>query len=169
MSIKNTFKVYLSKDLRKKYGIRSFPIAKGDIVTIEAGSRKGEGGKVIDIDHVSARVSIEGITVSKADDKQKAFPIDPSNLKITRLDLSRQERLQKIRDLAARKNIVVEEEPEPVQNEAESEEQLADSEEETEEGEETEESESTEADDTIDAEDIDESSSEDESENDQQD
>ena len=39
--------------------------------------------------------------------------VDPSNLKITRLDLSRQERLQKIKDLAARKNIIVEEEPIP--------------------------------------------------------
>ncbi|MEM0155516.1 MAG: 50S ribosomal protein L24 [Thermoplasmataceae archaeon] len=118
MSIKNTFKVFLSKDLRKRYGIRSFPIAKGDIVTIEAGSRKGEGGKVIEVDHVSERISIEGITVSKADNKQKAFFVDPSNLKITRLDLSRQERLQKIRNLAAKKNITVEEEPEPVESEA---------------------------------------------------
>ena len=41
MTVKNTFKVYLSKDLRKKYGLRSFPLAKGDIVTIEAGSKKG--------------------------------------------------------------------------------------------------------------------------------
>ena len=113
MTVKNTFKVYLSKDLRKKYGLRSFPLAKGDIVTIEAGSKKGEGGKVLDINHVDSKVSIEGITATKADGKQKAFMVDPSNLKITRLDLSRQERLQKIKDLAARKNIIVEEEPVP--------------------------------------------------------
>ncbi|OWP57301.1 MAG: 50S ribosomal protein L24 [Thermoplasmatales archaeon B_DKE] len=113
MAVKNTFKVFLSKDLRKKYGIRSFSLAKGDIVTIEAGSKKGEGGKVLDINHVDAKVSIEGITANKADGKQKAFMIDPSNLKITRLDLSRQERLQKIKDLAARKNIIVEDEPAP--------------------------------------------------------
>jgi large subunit ribosomal protein L24 len=118
MAIKKTFKVFLSKDLRKKYGIRSFPLAKGDIVTIEAGSRKGEGGKVIEVDHVGERISIEGITVSKADNKQKAVFVDPSNLRITRLDLSRQERLQKIRNLAARKNITVEEEPEPAESEA---------------------------------------------------
>jgi large subunit ribosomal protein L24 len=62
---------------------------------------------------VDSKVSIEGITATKADGKQKAFMVDPSNLKITRLDLSRQERLQKIKDLAARKNIIVEEEPVP--------------------------------------------------------
>lgn len=110
----NKIRVALSKDLRKKYGIRSFPIATGDIVTIRTGSRKGEGGKVISVDHRTRRVSIDGITVSKADAKQEEYLLPSNIMKITRLELSSPGRLQKIRDLAARKNIVVEEpEPEP--------------------------------------------------------
>lgn len=109
----NKISVSLSKDLRKKYGIRSFPVATGDVVTIRTGSRKGEGGKVIKVNHRTKRVSIDGITISKADDKQEEFPLPSNILRITRLELSSPGRLQKIRELAARKNIVVEEVPEP--------------------------------------------------------
>lgn len=109
----NKINVSLSKDLRKKYGIRSFPIAAGDVITIRTGSRKGEGGKVVKVNHRSRRITVDGITIAKADAKQEEYYI-PSNIcKITRLDFSSPGRLQKVKDLAARKNIVVEDEPEP--------------------------------------------------------
>ena len=34
----------LNSDLRKRFGLRAFPVAKGDLVKIVSGSRKGEGG-----------------------------------------------------------------------------------------------------------------------------
>ena len=111
--MENKVRVALSKDLRKKYGIRSFPIASGDVVTIKTGSRKGEGGKVMKVNHKSSRVSIDGITISKSDGKQEEYLLPSNILRITRLELSSPGRLQKIKDLAARKNIVVEEVPEP--------------------------------------------------------
>ncbi|MEM0157494.1 MAG: 50S ribosomal protein L24 [Thermoplasmataceae archaeon] len=105
--------VSLNSELRKRYGLRSFAVSKGDIVKIKSGSRKGEGGKVIEIDHVSGRISVEGITIAKADGKQKEFYMDASNLMITRLDLSRQERLTRIRKIAEMKKIsIVEPTPE---------------------------------------------------------
>lgn len=105
--------VSLNSELRKRYGLRSFAVSKGDIVKIKSGSKKGEGGKVIGIDHVSGRISIEGITAAKADGKQKEFYMDASNLVITRLDLSRQERLSRIRKIAELKKIsIVESTPE---------------------------------------------------------
>ncbi len=105
--------VSLNSELRKRYGLRSFAVSKGDIVKIKSGSRKGEGGKVIEIDHVSGRISIEGISIAKADGKQKEFYMDASNLMITRLDLSRQERLTRIRKIAEMKKIsIVEPTPE---------------------------------------------------------
>ena len=105
--------VSLNSELRKRYGLRSFAVSKGDIVKIKSGSRKGEGGKVIGIDHVSGRISVEGITIAKADGKQKEFYMDASNLIITRLDLSRQERLSRIRKIAELKKIsIVEPTPE---------------------------------------------------------
>jgi len=95
--------------LRKKYGLRSFPIVKGDVVRIMKGSRKGEGGKVMDVDHLKKRITVDGITIAKADNKQKEFTLHPDFVEITRLDLSRNERVDKIRKLAALKKIVIDE------------------------------------------------------------
>ena len=105
----NKIAVDLSLDLRKKYGLRSFPIVKGDVVRIMKGSRKGEGGKVMDVDHTRSRITVEGITIAKADNKQKEFTLQPDYVEITRLDLSRNERVEKIRKLAALKKIVIDE------------------------------------------------------------
>ncbi len=102
--------VDLSSDLRKKYGIRSFQITKGDVVRIKTGSKKGEGGKVISVNHMKNLVTVDGITLTKADNKQKEFPLKPHRLVITRLDLSRNERIEKIRKLAALKKITINEE-----------------------------------------------------------
>ncbi len=114
----NKIQVELSNDLRRKYGLRSFPIAKGDIVKILKGGRKGEGGKVAAVDHLKLRVTVDGITINKADNKQKEFTLRPEMLEISRLDLSRNERVEKIRKLASMKKIVIDEndlkqEPEP--------------------------------------------------------
>ncbi|PYB67711.1 50S ribosomal protein L24 [Thermoplasma sp. Kam2015] len=112
--------VSLSKDLRKKYGIRSFPVIKGDVVKVISGSKRGEGGKVAEVDHAAGLVVVEGITIAKADGKQKGFGIQPEKLQITHLDLSRGDRFDKIKSLAARKNIVVETpEPEPAETKQE--------------------------------------------------
>ena len=108
--------VELSSDLRKKYGMRSFPLVKGDVVRIKKGSRKGEGGKVVEVDHLKGFVTIDGITVAKSDNKQKAFVLRPEKLVITRLDFSRQDRIERIRSIAALKKIELNEEdlkPEP--------------------------------------------------------
>lgn len=107
-------KVSLDSDLRRKYGVRAFPIAVGDIVKVSSGKRRGEGGKVIEVNHANGRVSIEGITIAKEDGKQTAIFLRPENLHITKLDFSRDERIQKLREIAAIKKITIEEpEPEP--------------------------------------------------------
>ena len=54
-------------------------------------------------------VTVDGITLTKADNKQKEFPLKPHRLVITRLDLSRNERIEKIRKLAALKKITINE------------------------------------------------------------
>lgn len=111
-------KVSLAEDLRKKYGVRSFPVVVGDIVKVSSGKRRGEGGKVIEVNHATGRVSIEGITIAKEDGKQNAVFLRPENLHITKLDFSREERIQKIKNIAAIKKITIEEpEPEPAEPE----------------------------------------------------
>ena len=116
--MKSKLNVSLSKELRKKYGIRNFAVVKGDIVTVRSGGKKSEGGKVVDVDRVSGKISIEGITIAKADGKQKEYYIDPRNIRITRLDLSKPERLQRLKFLAGQKNIEVEDVPEPIDTDA---------------------------------------------------
>ncbi len=111
-------KVSLDGDLRRKYGVRSFPIVVGDIVKVSSGKRRGEGGKVIEVDHANGRVSIEGITIAKEDGKQTSLFLRPGDLKITKLDFSRDERIRKIKEIAAIKKITIEEpEPEPAEPE----------------------------------------------------
>lgn len=108
--------VELSADLRKKYGLRTFPLVKGDVVKIIRGSRKGEGGKVVEVDHLKGFVTVDGITVAKSDNKQKEFFLRPEKLMITRLDFSRQDRIERIRRIASIKKIELSEEdlkPEP--------------------------------------------------------
>lgn len=105
-------KVSLENDLRKKYGVRAFPIATGDIVRVKSGKRRGEGGKVVEVNHATGRVSIEGITIAKEDGKQTELYLRPEDLTITKLDFSREERIQKLRDIAAIKKITFQE-PEP--------------------------------------------------------
>lgn len=105
-------KVALENDLRSKYGVRSFPVVVGDIVKVKSGKRRGEGGKVIGVNHATGRVSIEGITVAKEDGKQTELYLKPEDLKITKLDFSRDERIAKLRTIAAIKKITFQE-PEP--------------------------------------------------------
>jgi large subunit ribosomal protein L24 len=111
-------KVTLSSDLKKRYGIRAFPVATGDIVKVKSGKRKGEGGKVVNVNHVNGRVSVEGITIAKEDGKQTELYLRAQDLTITKLDFSRDERLQKIRQIAAIKRITIQE-PEPEEQEEE--------------------------------------------------
>jgi large subunit ribosomal protein L24 len=117
-------RVNLDSDLRKKFGVRSYPVTVGDIVRVKSGKRKGEGGKVIAVDHSSAMVSIEGISVAKEDGKQKELFLRPADLVITRLDFSRHQRYDHLRSIAGMKNIALSEEPpeQPVPETVESEE-----------------------------------------------
>ncbi len=109
--IESKIKVKLSKDLRKKYGIKSFPIATGDIVSVRKGPKKDEGGKVLRVNHVKRKILIDGITIAKADNKHKEFLVDPSMMEITKIDTSLKGRLDKLKERAANRDIVIEEEP----------------------------------------------------------
>lgn len=87
---------HLSKDLRKKYGRRSFGIRKGDEVKIMRGKFKGKIGKVEEVDRKKEVVYIEGVRIQKADGTKAKVGIHPSNLMIISLDLSDRWRKSKI-------------------------------------------------------------------------
>lgn len=79
---------HLSEDLMVKYNRRSVPIVKGDTVKIMRGEYKGHVEKVARVDVKRGRVEIEGVTLTKADGKKVPRPVHPSNLLITKLNLT---------------------------------------------------------------------------------
>ena len=67
---------------------RAIPVRKGDAVWIARGDDKGKEGKVASVDYRSGLITIEGITQAKADGKQVAKKIHPSNIIIVNIDES---------------------------------------------------------------------------------
>lgn len=86
----------LSKELRKKYGKRSFPIRKNDSVKIMRGEFKRKTGKIDSVDLKKLRVIIAGIFRSKKDGTKVGVYFNPSNLQIQELDLEDRKRREAI-------------------------------------------------------------------------
>lgn len=86
----------LSKDLRKRYGKRSFPIRKNDSVKIMRGEFRGKTGKIDSVDLKKLRVMIAGIFRSKKDGTKVGVYFNPSNLQIQELDLEDVKRRESI-------------------------------------------------------------------------
>ncbi|MEM0485465.1 MAG: 50S ribosomal protein L24, partial [Thermoplasmata archaeon] len=82
---------------------------KGDTVKIVRGNFKGFEGKISNVDLKKMKINVENVLINKADKKQKPRWIDPSNVIITKLDLSDKKRLEKLKNLALMKNKVIEE------------------------------------------------------------
>ena len=80
-------KAHLSKELRKKYGKRSLGVRKGDNVKIVVGQFKGKSGKIDRVNLKKNKVYITGIEIAKKDGTKTNYPLDPSNLIITELNL----------------------------------------------------------------------------------
>lgn len=95
LHIKQKFmRVHLSRELKKKYGKRNLGLKKGDKVKIVKGQFKKHVGKVDRIDLKKTRVYISGVEVAKKDGTKTTYPIHPSNLIVTELDLDDKMRLK---------------------------------------------------------------------------
>ena len=90
----------LSKDLRKKHGIRSIPIRKDDEVTVVRGSNKGTKGKIIQVYRKKFAVHVDKLTKTKANGAPFQVPIHPSNVVITKMKEAK-DRMTKISKIAA--------------------------------------------------------------------
>ena len=86
----------LSKELRVKYGTKSFPVRKGDLVKIFVGKFKGKEGKINDVDLRKRKISIEGIQIQKKDGTKINIYIEPSNVQIKELALEDKERVKSL-------------------------------------------------------------------------
>jgi large subunit ribosomal protein L24 len=86
----------LSKELRKEVGRRSVPIRKGDEVQVMRGSFDGFKGVVERVDLKKLKIYVEGANAKKVDGTEVAKPIDPSNVRITKLTLDDKMRIASI-------------------------------------------------------------------------
>ena len=84
--------VHLSKELRKKYGKRNFPIRKDDEIKIMIGEFKNKKGKIEKVDFKKLKVTIAGIYRTKKDGSKVSVWFDPSNLQTTELNLNDKQR-----------------------------------------------------------------------------
>ena len=86
----------LSKELRKKYSRRNFPIKKGDTVKIMRGIFKGKAGKVSIVNIRRQRTAVENIQRQKKDGTKVNVWFNPSNLQLTALNLEDKKRLDSL-------------------------------------------------------------------------
>ena len=89
--------INLSKDLRKKYGKRSFSIRKGDKAKIMRGKYRGKSGKITKVNLKNSKVMVEGIQVKKQDGSKVNVGLQPSNLQIIELNLEDKKRTKKLK------------------------------------------------------------------------
>lgn len=89
----------LSKDLRKKHGIRSVPVRKDDEVVVVRGTNKGHKGKIIQVQRKKFAIHLDKLTKNKANGAPYQIPIHPSNVSIIKLKegKDRMARIEKVR------------------------------------------------------------------------
>ena len=79
---------HLEENLLLKYDKRAVPVIKGDTVKVMRGSFKGHEDKIAHINVKKRQIEIEGLVMSKADGNKIAKPLHPSNVMITKLNLT---------------------------------------------------------------------------------
>ncbi len=82
----------LSEELREDYGKRSAGLRKGDKVTITRGDFKDHEGTVDKVNLKDMRVYVSGATSKNASGTDRFYPIHPSNVMITKFDLTDERR-----------------------------------------------------------------------------
>lgn len=93
LNIKRKFlSSHLSKELKQKYKTRSISLRMDDKVRIVRGQFKGKTGKIAKVLTKKSKVFIENIQNTKNDGTKTYYPIDPSNLIITELNLTDKKR-----------------------------------------------------------------------------
>merc|ERR1712012_814726 len=80
---------HLSRELRKKYDVRSIPVRHGDTVKIMCGPNKNREGKVTEVYRRKWCIHVEKIVKEKTNGQQTNLPVHPSNVVITTLRLDK--------------------------------------------------------------------------------
>jgi large subunit ribosomal protein L24 len=89
-------RAHLSDDLILKFGKRSTSVRVGDTVKVVRGKHTGTSGEVLTVNRSRFVITVEGVTVTKADGKTKAKPVHPSDVVLTKLVLTDKRRREKL-------------------------------------------------------------------------
>ncbi|MHA1686352.1 MAG: 50S ribosomal protein L24 [Candidatus Heimdallarchaeaceae archaeon] len=89
----------LSHELRNKYGVRRLPVHKGDRVVVFQNKHADDEikGRVIEVLPKKYAIYIESYSKEKADGTIVSFPVHPSNVVITSLNLRDRRRRELIK------------------------------------------------------------------------
>jgi large subunit ribosomal protein L24 len=93
---KRVMRAHVADDLMEKYDIWTVRVHKGDTVKVMRGGYAGHTAKVTDVDTKRRVIYIEKVTSVKADGKETPRPIHPSNVLVTKLDLTDPYRKRKL-------------------------------------------------------------------------
>ncbi len=93
---KRVMRAHVADDLMEKYDIWTVRVHKGDTVKVMRGGYAGHTAKVTDVDTKNRVIFIEKVTSVKADGKETPRPIHPSNVLVTKLDLTDPYRKRKL-------------------------------------------------------------------------
>jgi len=80
--------------------VKRITLRTGDTVKVLRGSRQGHEGKIAAVNLKRGKVSIEKALLQKADNKEVPLWFDPSNLVVTKVDLSDPVRKEKFKGLS---------------------------------------------------------------------
>ncbi|MGY5855265.1 MAG: 50S ribosomal protein L24 [Candidatus Thorarchaeota archaeon] len=84
---KKLLKARLDEFLQEEYGLRSLVVKKGDLVRIMRGQFRDTESKVTMVSYKKGVVYLDNTTITKADGKEAAVPIHPSNIMLVKLEL----------------------------------------------------------------------------------
>ena len=93
---KRIMRAHVADDLMEKYDIWTVRVHKGDTVKIMRGGYAGHTAKVTDVDIKNRVIYVEKVTSIKADGKETPRPVHPSNVLVTKLDLTDPYRKRKL-------------------------------------------------------------------------
>jgi len=77
----------LSEELQDKYGIKRMPVKTKDKVLVLRGDFAYAEGEVTEVDLKKMLLYIDGVTIEKTDGTERFYPVHPSNVVITDLNL----------------------------------------------------------------------------------
>ena len=97
---KRVCRAHVADDLMEKYNIWTVRVHKGDTVKIMRGGYAGHTAKVTDVDTKNRVIYIEKVTSVKADGKETPRPVHPSNVLVTKLDLTDPYRKRKLEGMS---------------------------------------------------------------------